>query len=66
MYTLKELKKLRTLAQEQASDLKIDTGTMRVWLARTTIEDGEPYNNKVTVEQYINDRWEIVQEYPAL
>lgn len=33
-----------------------------------TIEDGEPYNNKVTIEEYhpITGRWEITKTYQAL
>lgn len=65
-YTLKELKALPTLTTGQADNLKIETENTRVWLSRCTVEDGEPYNNKVTVEQYINDKWQIVDTYEAL
>lgn len=65
-YTLKELESMPTLSVGQADDLKVDTGDNRVWLARTTVADGEPYNNKVTVEQYINGRWVEVDQYQAL
>jgi hypothetical protein len=50
-YTLKELEALPTLSQGQTDDLKVESPTQRVWLSRMTIEDGEPYNNKVTVEK---------------
>ena len=65
MYTLKELKSLPTLSVGQAEDLKIEWGNIRIWLSRCKKEDGEPYNNKVTVEQYIEGRWVTVREYKA-
>jgi hypothetical protein len=55
---LAELEAMPTLSQGQADDLKIDTGKgERVWLARCTREDGEPWDNKVTIERYIDGRW---------
>lgn len=66
MYTLKELKKLPTLSIGQAEDLKIERGNTRVWLSRCKVEDGEPYNNRVTVEQSNGGRWVTVKEYEAL
>ena len=55
-YSLKHLEAMPTLATGQADDLKIEIlGSagegVRVWLSRCTVEDGEPYNNKVTVEK---------------
>lgn len=64
-YSLKELKAKPILATGQADDLKIDTGKTRIWLSRCTVEDGEPYDNKVTVEKLINGKWEIVETYQA-
>ena len=55
IYTLAELEDLPTLAQGQADDLKVDTGTQRVWLNRCGVEDGEPYINKVTIEKLEQD-----------
>lgn len=66
MYTLKELEKLPTLSVGQAEDLKIETATIRVWLSRCKKEDGEPYNNKVTEEQYLNGRWVTARAYRAI
>lgn len=66
MYTLKELERLPTLSVGQAEDLKIETANTRVWLSRCKKEDGEPYNNKVTVERYIEGRWVTVKRYKAL
>ena len=55
-----------TLAIGQADDLKVDNGEYRVWLSRCGTEDGEPFENKVTVEQLIDGRWLIVSEYEAV
>lgn len=49
-YTADELEEMPTLSVGQADDLKVDTGTERVWLSRCTVKDGEPYDRKVTVE----------------
>lgn len=65
-YTLKELKALPTLSTGQADSLKIETANTRVWLSRCTVEDGEPYDNKVTVEKLRKGRWETAEEYQAL
>lgn len=50
--SLGDLVALPTLTQGQADDLKIDTGTERVWLSRMTVEDGMEFDNEVTVERY--------------
>jgi hypothetical protein len=66
-YTLAELSALPTLSQGQADDLKIDTGTDRVWLSRMTVADGMPYDNQVT-EEYFNQEtgaWETLAQYMA-
>jgi len=65
-YYLSELETMPTLCVGQADNLKIDTGTRRVWLSRCTVADGEPYNNKVTVERLINGCWDTVDQYQAL
>lgn len=41
-----------TITVGQADDLKIETEDFRVWLSRCGVADGEPYENKVTVEMY--------------
>lgn len=66
-YTLQELKDSKTISQDQTSDLKVEGRGVRVWLSRCTVADGEPYNNKVTVEFYhqYKGRWEIWEEYEA-
>lgn len=47
---LRQLSVMPTLAEGQADDLKVDGGDIRVWLARTSVEDGEPYRHTVHVE----------------
>jgi hypothetical protein len=59
-----ELDDLPRLAQGQADDLKVDTGTgTRVWLSRCGVADGEPFENTVTVEQYDGQRWVTAERY---
>jgi CDGSH-type Zn-finger protein len=65
-YTLDELEALPTLAVGQADNLKIDNGDgLRVWLCRCGVEDGMPYNNQVTIEEYDGERWSDVETYQA-
>lgn len=64
-YSLSEIEAMETIHQGQYDDLKIDTGTERVWLSRLTVEDGMPYNNQVTVERLVDGRWETAEEYEA-
>lgn len=45
-----------TLSTGQAGSLKIETEDIRIWLSRCGVADGEPYENKVTVEMYIHDK----------
>ena len=65
-YSKRTLEKLPTLATGQADDLKLDDGQTRVWLSRCTTLDGEPYDNKVTIERLVNGKWEISETYEAL
>lgn len=62
-YSARELQRRRTKSVSQCDDLKIDTGSTRVWLSRCGVEDGEPYDNKVTVEKLRSGRWVTVDEY---
>lgn len=70
-----------TIHQGHTDDLKIetqgggtkDTRATRVWLSRLTVEDGQPYNNQVTVEQYLPGngksnfgyQWVTTEQYEA-
>jgi len=64
-YTLKQLQQRKTLCTAQSCNLKIETATMRVWLSRCSVEDGKPYNNKVSVEKLVKGRWVTVYQYQA-
>lgn len=64
-YTADELEQIPTLVTGYTDDLKVETDTTRVWLARTTTEDGEPSNNRITVEQLREGHWVTVEEYPG-
>lgn len=66
-YTLSQLETLPTIRQGHTDDLKIETPTLRVWLSRLTVEDGMPYNNQVTVEEYVESRrgWMTFASYEA-
>jgi hypothetical protein len=54
-YDPADLNDLPTLATGQAADLKIDTGTVRVWLSRCGPADGE--DQPVQVEILRDGRW---------
>mgnify|MGYP001168726748 CR=1 FL=1 len=63
-YTAAQLRSMPTLATGQADDLKVERAHTRVWLSRCTVADGEPFNNKVTVErQGALGRWEVRDVY---
>lgn len=62
-YTADELRTTPTLATGQADDLKVDTGRTRVWLSRCSVEDGEPFNDKVSVEILVDGCWLTAEEY---
>ena len=44
------LDSIATITEGYTGDLKVDTGGLRIWLHRTSIEDGEPHRNTVTIE----------------
>ena len=64
-FTKQELERMPTLCVGQADDLKFEGDGVRVWLSRCDEADGEPYDNKVTVEKWVNLRWTEVQTYQA-
>lgn len=70
IYTLAELKAMPNLGDSHYDDLKVDTGIadpnrIRIWLSRMSKEDGAPYDNQVTIEQWDGDKWVIVKQYRA-
>ena len=67
-YTLAELEEMSTIHYGHFDNLKIETFDphTRVWQSRMTVEDGMPYNNQVTVEQYHRKKgWLTVDQYEA-
>lgn len=65
-FTLKEIKALPTIRSSHFDNLKIDTGSDRIWISRMTIQDGMPYNNQITHEKLIRGNWKIVDQYKPL
>lgn len=63
--SLAELEALPTISEGQADSLKIESDSERVWLSRCTVEDGEPWDNKVTVERLIAGSWIAVEHWEA-
>lgn len=51
--TADELRTLPVLGVGQADNLHYDSGEgLRIWLSRTGVADGEPYDSTVTIETY--------------
>ena len=68
--SLQAIRKMPTLKACHYDDLKMETPVIRVYLSRMTIQDGQPYNNMVTVEQLVypatnRARWETTEQYEA-
>jgi hypothetical protein len=62
-FTADELREMPTLAQGQSDNLKYDDGEYRVWLARTGVADGEPYDNRISIEENQDGRWVKIEDY---
>lgn len=62
---LAELESLETIGGGWHADLKYDDGVTRVWLHRTSIEDGEPFARTATVETYDGQCWTTAAIYNA-
>lgn len=61
-----KLEALPVLASGQTADLHVDSGRLRVWLARTGLADGEPFEQTVYVEVMREDyTWAEVGHYDA-
>jgi hypothetical protein len=52
-----ELSALATLETGHTADLKAEGSDLRVWLARTGTEDGEPFARTVYVERNDGGSW---------
>lgn len=56
--TVDELDDLPTLATGQTCDLKYDKDGVRLWVARTDVSDGEPFDRTVYIEhRYPDGSW---------
>lgn len=64
--TLEFLESLETIEVGHSDDLKINDGVFKVWLCRCDTYDGMPYDNAVTIEKYIDNRWIEVLMYESL
>ena len=64
-YTARALNKLETIRQGTTCNLKIDTGSCRVWLSRLSTMDGMHYDNMITVEmwQSKDGLWRVLDTY---
>ena len=65
-YDLQTLLSKDTIQSGHFSNLKIQTGTVRVWLSRMTVADGAEYNHAVEIE--VCDQrgdWHMVDQYQA-
>lgn len=62
-FTADELRDMPTLSVGQADNLKVDTGSTRVWLCRLGFVDGMPYDDQITIEHLVDGRWVEVETY---
>lgn len=64
-YTAQALSRLPTITKGQSCDLKIDTGSCRVWLSRCSTLDGMPFDNMITVEMFLpgDEKWRTLDTY---
>jgi hypothetical protein len=66
-YRHDELVKMPVLAEGIADDLRWQSDTVRLWLARGGLADGEPFRRTVSVELYDarTGRWSTAYQYDA-
>jgi len=63
--SLDYLEGLETISEGHTDDLKIHDDIFKVWLCRCGMDDGMPYDNAVSIEMLINNRWVEVFMYEA-
>lgn len=51
------------LSQGQADDLHHEADGERLWLSRTGVADGEPFENTVTIERRVDASWITIAKY---
>ena len=66
VFPLSYLESLPTIHSGHFDNLKVDTGSLRVWLSRCGVADGMPYDNQVTIEHLKNGRWVETAIYQAV
>ena len=54
-YSAEELKKMETIHQTNGAELKVDTGSLRVWLEADDVT--------ITIEKLTDGRWRTVDVY---
>lgn len=65
--TLREIRSMPIIRTSQYDDVLFENEKYRMWLSNMTVDDGAPYNDQVTVEEYIDGKWVIIMQYePAL
>ena len=62
-YTAKALSKLETIKEGLTCNLKVYTGSLRVWLSRCSTMDGMPYDNMITVQVAKDGKWRTLDTY---
>lgn len=76
MFTTGEIENLPTISSSQFEDLKIECvesfrkngveyDGLRVWLSRMRVEDGEPFNEMITIEYLKDGHWTIHERHPG-
>lgn len=63
MYTANDLNDIETISQGHTDDLKVEEDNIRIWLSRMTVADGMPYDNQITIEMYMLNKWVIINQY---
>jgi len=64
-YSTTKLLSMETIRSSHDSDLKFQNEDTRVWLSRGGKEDGEPYENTVYEESYIDGIWVLSGYYDS-
>lgn len=62
-YDAETLDGMDPIHEGQADTCYVDDGEERVWLSRTGVADGEPFENTVSIERYLQRAWVTVCKY---
>jgi hypothetical protein len=55
--TAEELRRYPVLSTGQVDDLHMELDGLRFWVSRCTMEDGEPCDDKVSIERLTPSGW---------